>query len=81
MANNKFGIVHTSVMHDPDLSIRAKGLYSILCTYADTNRECFPSISTLAELGGVSRRTIERILIELEEKNYVTRTGRTFKLG
>lgn len=77
---DKFGMVRTLVIQDPDLSLRAKGLYSLLSTYADKNRKCFPQISTLAELSGVSRRTVERTLIELEKKKYVTRTGRTFKL-
>lgn len=80
MKDNKFGIAHTKVIHDVDLSLRAKGVYTILCTFADKDRTCFPKISTLAELAGVSRRTIERILKELEEKNYVKRTGRIFKL-
>jgi DNA-binding MarR family transcriptional regulator len=80
MADEKFGVVHTRVIHDPDLSLRAKGLYALLATYADKDRICYPMISTLAEISGVSRRTIERTLIELEEKKYVKRTGRVFKL-
>jgi DNA-binding MarR family transcriptional regulator len=76
----KFGIVHTEVIQDPNLSLRAKGVYALLATYADKQRTCYPAISTLAELSGVSRRTIERILKELEEKKYVTRKGRVFTL-
>jgi len=77
---HKFGVVHTEVIQDPTLSLRAKGVYSLLTTYADKKRNCYPAISTLAELSGVSRRTIERTLKELEEKNYVTRKGRVFTL-
>ena len=80
MANRKFGVVDTEVTQDPNLSLRAKGLYALLCTYADKDRRCFPSIATLAELSGVTRRTIERTLTELEEKTYVTRNGRFFTL-
>ena len=76
MVKRKFGIVYTEVMHDPDLSLRAKGLYSLLSTYTDKQRRCFPSIKTLAELSGVTRRTIERTLNELEQKTYVRRNGR-----
>jgi DNA-binding MarR family transcriptional regulator len=78
MADKKFGVVYTEVIQDPDLSLRAKGLYALLCTYADKNRQAFPSIVTLAELSGVTRRTIERTLNELENKNYVTRNGKYF---
>ena len=76
----KFGIVNTEVIRDPDLSLRAKGLYALLCTFADKEKVCFPSINTLSELSGVTRRTIERTLNELEEKKYVERKGRKFRM-
>lgn len=81
MAEKKFGIVNTEVISDPDLSLRAKGVYALLCTYADKERVCFPSIKTLSELSGVGRRTIERTIKELEDKKYVTREGRRFRLA
>jgi len=74
----KFGIVHSEIIQDIELSLRAKGLYALLCTFADKDRSCYPKISTLSELSGVSRRTIERTMIELEQKKYVTRKGRIF---
>jgi DNA-binding MarR family transcriptional regulator len=80
MTGVKFGVVHTEVIRDPDLSLRAKGMYALLCTFADKERMCFPSIKTLSELSGVTRRTTERTLKELEEKNYVKREGRKFRL-
>ena len=80
MVKKKFGIVYTEIIQDPDLSLRAKGLYAILCSYADKERKCYPSISTLAESAGVTRRTIERTLIELEQKDYVRRQGKYFHL-
>lgn len=78
MADKKFGVVDKEVIQDLSLSLRAKGLYAILCTFADKNRECFPSVATLAELSDVSRRTVERTIKELEDKNYVRKTGRVF---
>jgi DNA-binding MarR family transcriptional regulator len=68
-------------MQDSDLSLRAKGVYALLCTYANTNRTCFPKIATLAEVSGVDRRTIERAIKELEHKSYVKRDGREFHLA
>jgi DNA-binding MarR family transcriptional regulator len=76
----KFGIVDADVMQDPALSLRAKGLYGLLATFAGRDRRCFPSITRLAELSGVDRRTIERTLKELEEKGYVKRESREFLL-
>ena len=51
-----FGIVTKDVLDDPELSIQAKGLYSLLCTYANKNRECFPSISLLADQLNLNKR-------------------------
>ena len=76
----KFGIVSDEVVKDPSLSLRAKGLYALLCSYADKNRQCYPKINTLAEFSGVSRRSIERTIIELESKGYLRKQGRVFIL-
>lgn len=74
--NESFGIVNKKVLHDPELSIQAKGLYSLLCTYADKNRTCYPSINTLADLSNKSIRTISELIKELKEKKYLQRSGR-----
>lgn len=81
MAGVKFGLVHTEVVSDPDLSLRAKGVYALMCTYANKDRVCYPSITLLSELSGVGRRTIERSIKELEKKYYVRRDGNKFKMG
>jgi DNA-binding MarR family transcriptional regulator len=73
---DKFGIVNDKVIGDPELSIQAKGIYSILCTYANKNRKCFPSIATIADTANVSQRTVDRKIKELKSKNYVRRSGR-----
>ena len=57
-----FGIVNKDVVTDPELSIQAKGVYAVICTYADKNRSCFPSINTIADLCDVHPRTIHRNL-------------------
>jgi len=78
--SNKFGIVNQDVLQDPELSIQAKGLYSLLCTYADKNRQCFPSISTLADHCNKSVRTVSYLIEELKAKGYVKRRGRVLIL-
>lgn len=76
MYNKPFGIVNKEVLHDPELSIQAKGLYSLLCTYADKNRTCYPSINTLADLTNKSVRSISELIKELKQKNYLRRDRR-----
>jgi len=76
MKIDKFGIVNDKVIGDPELSIQAKGIYSILSTYANKNRKCFPSIATIADTANVSQRTVDRKIKELKNKNYVRRSGK-----
>lgn len=76
----KYGIVKEIVMKDPALSQGAKALYALLSMFADSDRECFPSIISLAEFSSVSERTIERQLKLLYEKGYVVKNGRTFTI-
>lgn len=78
--SSKFGIVSSDVLSDPSLSLQAKGLYAILCTYANKNRECYPSISTLADLTNKSVSQISVYIRELKTKNYVTRKNGLFVL-
>ena len=76
----KFGIVSHEVITDPELSLRSKAIYSMLCTYANKERTCFPSIATLADTGGVHQNTIKRGIKELKDKNYIKREGRLLRL-
>ena len=76
----KFGIVNKDVMQDPAISLQAKGVYGLLSTFAGKDRTCYPTITTLSELSGTSRRTVERALQELKEKDYVIKQGKVFTL-
>lgn len=78
MSDKKFGVVKAHPLQDPELSLRAKGFYALLCTFADKNRVCYPSVSLLCDYTGTSRRTIERIIAELVEHEYIVRKGRRF---
>ena len=73
-----FGIVNKDIVTDPELSMQAKAIYSILTTYCNKNRTCFPSINTIADLCNVHPRTIHRKIKELKEKGYIKRIGRKF---
>lgn len=72
----KFGIVNYDVVTDPELSIQAKGLYSIICCYANKSRYCYPSISTLADLSNKSTTQISVYIRELKKKGYIKRQGK-----
>ena len=76
--NEQFGIVSKDILTDPELSLQAKAVYAILCTYCNKSRTCFPSINTIADLCDVNPRTISRKIKELKEKGYIIRIGRKF---
>lgn len=81
MAKKKFGIVKEDILSDLDLSLQAKGLYAILCLYADKSRMCYPAIQTLCEKANVTPRTIHRLITELKNKGYVHRENKKFYLS
>lgn len=56
---------------DATLSLAAKGLFSILASYANGSGACHPSIATLVDLSGVSKRTVMRLLDALREHGLV----------
>lgn len=76
----RFGIVSSNVILDPDITLQSKALYAILACYANKQRTCFPSISTLSNDLNVSERTIKRLIKELKNKKIVVRTGRNLKI-
>ena len=78
--HDRFGLVKSDVIQDPNLSITAKTVYALLSTFANRERICYPSINHLAELLNVGRRTVERAIKELKEKDYVRKEGKTFWL-
>ena len=73
---DRFGIVNEKVIGDPELSIQAKGIYSILCTFANKQRKCFPSIATIADIANISCRTVDRKIKELKDRKYIKRDGK-----
>lgn len=73
---SSFGIVNKDIMTDPELSLQAKGLYALLTTYANKERECFPSINTLADVANKSCTQISTYIKELKDKKYLVRKGR-----
>jgi DNA-binding MarR family transcriptional regulator len=74
--STRFGIVAYEVISDPNLSIQAKALYSMLACYANKERTCWPSISTLSDDLNISQSSTNRLIKELKTCNYIIRVGR-----
>lgn len=74
--STRFGIVSYEVISDPNLSIQAKALYSMLACYANKERTCWPSISTLSDDLNISQSSTNRLIKELKTCNYIKRVGR-----
>ena len=72
----KFGIVDWKIMSNSSISPQSKALYAILCVYCGDKGECFPSISTLADIMDLSQRQVSRLIKNLKEHNVITRVGR-----
>ena len=72
----RFGIVSRDIILAPNITLQAKALYSALACYANKERTCFPSISTLSNDLNVSERTIKRLIKELKTNNLIKRIGR-----
>jgi predicted transcriptional regulator len=73
MYKTRFGMVSGIVLRNPDISIRAKGLYSYLSTFIDKKGETFVSVEKMAEENDISVSTVKRLLAELKEKQVIQR--------
>jgi len=70
-----FGMVSNVATRDPELTLREKGLYAYLCTYADkATNQTFVSVNRMANECGISQSSVSRILDKLIKKNVIKRT-------
>lgn len=58
-----------------------KNIYMILLTYANSEKQCFPSIETLSETFKKSDRTVRKTIRSLEEKGMLEKEVRITKKG
>lgn len=69
-----FGQVSKTVMADPELSLKDKGLYAYLATYADSEtNELTVSVNRMAAECGIDQSTVKRSLKILETKQIIQR--------
>lgn len=72
--NGGFGFVSKAVMADPDLSMKEKGLYAYLATYANSaTNELTVSVDRIAAECGINQSTVKRSLKILERKQIIKR--------
>lgn len=74
---DKYGLVTSLVMRDPNVSVAARGLYAYLATYADVKTsETNVGISRMANEMGVTESTIKRCIKTLLDNGIITRVKR-----
>ena len=73
-----FACVDVDVMRDNELSLTARFIFAVLCTFSSMaeGRNCWPSNDTLAKAAGVSKRTVIRALMELKDRGVIVRFER-----
>ncbi len=68
---NYFSIIPATVRYDNDLKDKAKLLFSEITCLTNTLGYCIASNEYFANLYGVSKETISRLINQLAEKNYI----------
>ena len=62
-----------------DLSIYKKMIYIVVARYVDKENKAFPSVSTIAKKGSMSRRQVQMIINSLIEKDLIKKESRISK--
>ena len=78
-----YGKAPTKFLRDPEIRLQAKGLYSIMHSYANPkelmlNPKTFVSLKTLAEDTGLHRKNIMEWIRKLKESGWLTVKRRGF---
>ena len=74
---NGYGMVSSSVVRDPAISLRDKGLYAYLCSYASSTDDGLTvSVNRAAAECNVDPSTIRRILDQLKKDGVIIREPR-----
>lgn len=80
---NGYGMVSSSVVRDPAISLRDKGLYAYLASYAGVDNTITVSVNRAASECDVDPSTIRRILEKLKKNGIIVReirtTGQSYK--
>lgn len=66
-----WGVVPGEVLHDRELTSAAKLLYLVLSSMAGRNGYCWPSNETLGEELAMSKRRVQELLANLQDRGYI----------
>ena len=66
IARHGFTQIPNFILRNPDITVGAKTVYSLLLSYAWNNDCCFPGQETLADHAGLSKRSVVTFMAELE---------------
>ena len=66
IARHGFTQIPNFILRNPDITVGAKTVYSLLLSYAWNNDCCFPGQETLADHAGISKRSVVTFMAELE---------------
>jgi hypothetical protein len=66
-----FTQVPNFILKNPKISANAKVVYSMLLSYAWNNNRVFPGQDRMAEDIGAGKRTVVRVIAELEKAGYL----------
>ena len=69
---NYYAIIPANVRYDKDLKDKAKLLYGEIVALTQRNGECWATNNYFAELYGVSKMTISRLIQDLVDKHYIS---------
>lgn len=72
-----FGQASKTVMQNPNIDLKLKGLYAYLSVYASkTTDSTFVSVNRIASECGIGVSTVRRLLKKLEQDGVILRTKR-----
>ena len=66
-----WGVIPGEVMHDKELPHAGKLLYLVLSSMAHKNGYCWPSNETLAAEMDLSKRRVQQMLGQLQDRGYI----------
>ena len=69
-------VAHVGFQESP-IDLRHIGMFAVLCTWANKDRTCMPSVKTIAKRANVSVATVRTYLLVLEAVGAIKRTARS----
>ena len=69
-----YGMILQSVMKNPDISIEAKAIYSLLASYTGNKQYCFPSVQTICKDLAISENRFYKHMQQLIDAGLVVKS-------